>query len=128
MPHGEFIEVHAPLDEYKRYKLVGFESPSPLPAEPNANGVVDDKEKRRALFSKWFFEDRVAPATPAELAAAHGHHGEHEAIESGEIAEDAQPLTGCSEHQKGPVHQDRAFLHPCATSDARSFPRGPGLE
>ena len=31
LPHGEFIEVHAPLDEYKRYKLVGFESPSPLP-------------------------------------------------------------------------------------------------
>ena len=32
LPHGEFIEVHAPLDEYKRYKLVGFESPAPLPA------------------------------------------------------------------------------------------------
>ena len=29
LPHGEFIEVHAPLDEYKRYKLVGFESPVP---------------------------------------------------------------------------------------------------
>ena len=84
LPHGEFIEVHEPLDEYERYKLVGFESPSPLPAEPNANGVVDNKEKRRAQLSKWFFEDRVAPATPAELAAAHGHHGEHEAIESGE--------------------------------------------
>ncbi|MDR7080850.1 ubiquinol-cytochrome c reductase cytochrome b subunit [Arthrobacter ginsengisoli] len=84
LPHGEFIEVHAPLDEYKRYKLVGFESPSPLAAEPNAHGVVDGKEKRRAKLSKWFFEDRVAPATPAELAAAHGHHGEHEAIESGE--------------------------------------------
>ena len=61
LPHGEFIEVHAPLDEYKRYKLVGFESPSPLPAEPNANGVVDKKEKRRAKLSQWFFEDRVAP-------------------------------------------------------------------
>ena len=32
LPHGEFIEVHAPLDEYKRYKLVGFESLAPLPA------------------------------------------------------------------------------------------------
>jgi ubiquinol-cytochrome c reductase cytochrome b subunit len=55
-------------------------SPSPLPAEPNENGVVDKKEKRRAKLSQWFFEDRVAPATPAELAAAHGHHGEHEAV------------------------------------------------
>jgi ubiquinol-cytochrome c reductase cytochrome b subunit len=31
-----------------------------------------------------FFEDRVAPATPAELEAAHGHHGGHEAIEPAE--------------------------------------------
>jgi ubiquinol-cytochrome c reductase cytochrome b subunit len=74
LPHGEFIEVHAPLDEYKRYKLVGFESPAPLPAVPNEHGIVTRKEKRRAFLSKWFFEDRVAPATPAELEAAHGHH------------------------------------------------------
>lgn len=83
LPHGEFIEVHAPLDEYKRYKLVGFESPAPLPAQPNEHGVVTRKEKRRAALSKWFFEDRVAPATPAELEAAHAH-GHHEAITSGE--------------------------------------------
>jgi ubiquinol-cytochrome c reductase cytochrome b subunit len=44
---------------------------------------VTRKEKRRAALSKWFFEDRVAPATPAELEAAHGH-GHHEAIESAE--------------------------------------------
>jgi ubiquinol-cytochrome c reductase cytochrome b subunit len=56
----------------------------PLPAEPNANGVVDKKEKRRAKLSQWFFEDRVAPASPAELEAAHGHHGAHEVIESGD--------------------------------------------
>ena len=48
LPHGEFIEVHAPLDEYKRYKLVGFESPVPLPAVPNEHGIVTRKEKRRA--------------------------------------------------------------------------------
>ncbi|MDQ0261258.1 ubiquinol-cytochrome c reductase cytochrome b subunit [Sinomonas atrocyanea] len=81
LPHGEFIEVHAPVDEYKRYRLVGFESPHALPAQPNAKGVVDRKEKRRAKLSKWFFEDRVAPVTPAELEAAHAH-GHHEAIES----------------------------------------------
>ena len=45
LPHGEFIEVHAPLDEYKRYRLVGFESPSPLPAVPNEHGVVDQQGK-----------------------------------------------------------------------------------
>jgi ubiquinol-cytochrome c reductase cytochrome b subunit len=30
-------------------------------------------------LSHFYFKDRVAPVTPAELAAAH-HHGEHEAI------------------------------------------------
>ncbi|MDQ0769059.1 ubiquinol-cytochrome c reductase cytochrome b subunit [Pseudarthrobacter defluvii] len=82
LPHGEFIEVHAPLDEYKRYKLVGFESPQVIPAIPNEHGVVTGKEKRRAFLSRWFFEDRVAPATPAELEAAHGHG--HEAVEAAE--------------------------------------------
>ncbi|MCH6470336.1 cytochrome bc1 complex cytochrome b subunit [Sinomonas terrae] len=81
LPHGEFIEVHAPLDEYKRYKLVAYEAPLPLPAQPNAKGVVDRSERRRAKLSKWFFEDRVAPVSPAELEAAHAH-GHHEAIES----------------------------------------------
>jgi ubiquinol-cytochrome c reductase cytochrome b subunit len=84
LPHGEFIEVHAPLDEYKRYKLVGFESPEVLPAVPNEHGVVTRKEKRRAFLSRWFFEDRVAPATPAELEAAHGHG--HAAVEAPEEA------------------------------------------
>ncbi|WP_287900424.1 cytochrome bc complex cytochrome b subunit, partial [Arthrobacter sp.] len=36
LPHGEFIEVHEPLNDYKRYRLVAFESPKPLPAQPNA--------------------------------------------------------------------------------------------
>jgi ubiquinol-cytochrome c reductase cytochrome b subunit len=84
LPHGEFIEVHAPLDEYKRYKLVGFESPAPLPAVPNDHGVVTREEKRRAALSRWFFEDRVAPASPAELEAAHGHHAHPEAVEASE--------------------------------------------
>ncbi|WP_136611661.1 cytochrome b [Sinomonas albida] len=81
LPHGEFIEVHAPLDAYKRYRLISFDSPEVLPAQPNAKGVVDRRERRRAKFSQWFFEDRVAPVTPAELEAAHAH-GHHEAIES----------------------------------------------
>ncbi|HET7415219.1 MAG TPA: cytochrome bc complex cytochrome b subunit, partial [Arthrobacter sp.] len=30
LPHGEFIEVHEPLDEYHQYKLVNYESPEVL--------------------------------------------------------------------------------------------------
>ncbi len=73
LPHGEYQEVHAQLDDYKHYKLVGYESPEPSPAVPNENGVVTKQERRRAMISRFFFEDRVAPATPAELEAGHGH-------------------------------------------------------
>lgn len=78
LPHGEFIEVHEPVDEYKRYKLVSFDSPEVLAAQPDVNGHVPKAEKRRAWASRFFFEDRVAPVTPAELeqAHSHGHHGE----------------------------------------------------
>ncbi|MBG0740207.1 ubiquinol-cytochrome c reductase cytochrome b subunit [Paeniglutamicibacter antarcticus] len=80
LPHGEYQEVHAQVDDYKRFKLVGYESPEPSAGVPNRNGIVTKQEKRRALLSRFFFEDRVAPATPAELHAAHGHG--HEEIEA----------------------------------------------
>ena len=89
LPHGEFIEVHAPLDDYKQYKLVAFESPVPEAGLPNQRGIVTRSEKRRAALSRFFFEDRVAPATPAELEAAHGH-GQHAEVEA--KAEDAEAV------------------------------------
>ncbi|MBG6190152.1 ubiquinol-cytochrome c reductase cytochrome b subunit [Arthrobacter sp. CAN_A212] len=79
LPHGEFIEVHEPLDEYKRYNLVNYESHAVLPAEADVNGHVTRTEKARGRLSRFFFEDRVAPVTPAELEAAHSH-GHHDAI------------------------------------------------
>ncbi|GAB3245991.1 cytochrome b [Arthrobacter pigmenti] len=81
LPHGEFIEVHEPLDEYHQYKLVNYESPEVLPAQPNVEGKVTKSEKARGVLSRIFFEDRVAPPTPAEVEAAHAHggHGEVEA-------------------------------------------------
>jgi ubiquinol-cytochrome c reductase cytochrome b subunit len=80
LPHGEFIEVHEPLDDYHQYRLVSFESQDVLPAQPGANGRVGRMEKLRGRLSQLFFEDRVAPVTPAELEAAH-EHGHHPAIE-----------------------------------------------
>ncbi|GAA4793556.1 ubiquinol-cytochrome c reductase cytochrome b subunit [Rothia endophytica] len=78
LPHGEFIEVHKPVDEYRRYALVDFESPAPLPAQPNKKGKVNPIEKIRAGLSKIWFEDRVVAVTPAELEAAHhDHHSDH---------------------------------------------------
>ncbi|KQR90506.1 MULTISPECIES: cytochrome bc1 complex cytochrome b subunit [Microbacterium] len=76
LPGGEFIEVHQPLDEYERWKLVGYETAAPLVVRPNAQGQIPWHEKFRASLSRWFFEDRLAPVTQTELeeAVAHQHH------------------------------------------------------
>ena len=77
LPHGEFIEVHEPVDDYKRYKLVSFNSPEVMVPKPDENGKISLVDKVHGRVSRFFFEDRVAPVTPKELAASHGdHHGE----------------------------------------------------
>ncbi len=92
---GGFEEIHAPLSEYERWPLVQHESPQPLAitTEKDANGVdspLARKDRLRAKVSHFYFSDRVAPPTPAEVEAAHHEHddhgpaltGEHEAIEA----------------------------------------------
>ena len=79
LPHGEFIEVHEPLDDYKRYRLVSYNAPEVIPAAADINGHTTRTEKLRGRLSHFFFEDRVAPVSPAELEASHGH-GHHEEI------------------------------------------------
>ncbi len=76
LPGGEYIEVHKPVDEYERVKLVDYETYAPLVARPNAQGRMPWTENVRAALSRWFFEDRLAPVTQAELDAAdaHAHH------------------------------------------------------
>jgi ubiquinol-cytochrome c reductase cytochrome b subunit len=84
--HGEYIEVHRPLDEHERWLRVGYEPERPL----EIAGPVDSRGVRRKGYrtdrlrqrlSQVFFEDRVEPVTPAELAAAHSH-GSHDALEA----------------------------------------------
>ncbi|QQC59617.1 cytochrome bc complex cytochrome b subunit [Rothia kristinae] len=74
LPHGEFIEIHEPLNEYDRYRLVSFDSPVYQPATPDEDGKIGGKEKTRGALSRLFFHDRVAPVTPRELEAAQHHH------------------------------------------------------
>ncbi|WP_104119211.1 ubiquinol-cytochrome c reductase cytochrome b subunit [Arthrobacter sp. B1805] len=77
LPHGEFIEVHEPVDDYKRYKLVSFDSPEVMVPKPDENGKISLLDKVHGRASRFFFEDRVAPVTPKELEASHNdHHGE----------------------------------------------------
>jgi ubiquinol-cytochrome c reductase cytochrome b subunit len=74
LPGGEFIEVHQPLDEYDRWRLVSYESYQPLMLRPNARGKITVGQRVRASLSRWFFEDRIAPVTQGELEASHSAH------------------------------------------------------
>jgi ubiquinol-cytochrome c reductase cytochrome b subunit len=73
LPGGEYIEVHQPVDEYDRWKLIDYETAAPLVVRPNAQGNIPWHENFRASLSRWFFEDRLTPVTQAELAAADEH-------------------------------------------------------
>ncbi|MDO5745246.1 MAG: ubiquinol-cytochrome c reductase cytochrome b subunit [Micrococcaceae bacterium] len=74
-PEGYFSERHADLDVYKLHQLVNYEDRQVIPAQPNSTGYITRNEKSRGALSKFFFEDRVAPVTPSELAALHSEHG-----------------------------------------------------
>jgi ubiquinol-cytochrome c reductase cytochrome b subunit len=74
LPGGEFVEVHQPVDEYERWKLVSYSDFKPLMLRPNAQGKIGPVEKVRAGLSRWFFEDRITPVTQTELSRAHGDH------------------------------------------------------
>ncbi|MEY4437430.1 MAG: hypothetical protein RL100_894 [Actinomycetota bacterium] len=73
MPHGEYIEVHEPLDKYELYKLVDFKDYQPTLARPNAQGKITLRARLRAALSRFYFEDRIAPVTQTEIDEAHSH-------------------------------------------------------
>jgi ubiquinol-cytochrome c reductase cytochrome b subunit len=93
LPHGEFIEVHEPLDEQTAWRLVQHDALPPAEVAPDEddNGVRRKgarKDRLWAKVSRFYFDDRIEPVTPAELAAAHshghGHDGGHDEVGAGE--------------------------------------------
>jgi ubiquinol-cytochrome c reductase cytochrome b subunit len=80
LPGGEFIEVHEQLDDYDRWRLVSYNDYAPLMIRPNSRGKITAATRVRAGLSRWFFEDRIAPVSPKDLALSHGEH--HAAIGS----------------------------------------------
>ena len=69
LPGGEYIEVHEQLSEYERWKLVSFDDYKPLMIRPNKQGRITVAQRVRAVLSRWFFEDRIAPVTKSEIEA-----------------------------------------------------------
>ncbi|GAB3606738.1 cytochrome bc complex cytochrome b subunit [Conyzicola nivalis] len=68
---GEYIEMHKPVGEYERWRLVDFEEQAPLKMRPDARGRVSRSQRLRVRLSRLFFEDRVAPVTRGELDGPH---------------------------------------------------------
>ena len=73
LPGGEYIEVHEQLDDYERWRLVSFNEYTPLMIRPDADGRISGAQRTRAALSRWFFEDRIAPATKTEVQRSDHH-------------------------------------------------------
>ncbi|GAA2223989.1 cytochrome bc complex cytochrome b subunit [Promicromonospora sukumoe] len=83
---GEYVEVHTPLDAQEVWLRTQHTSPQPLEIQPaqDSHGVKRKgyrSDRRWQRISEFFYEDRVEPATPAEVAAAHSH-GKHDELEA----------------------------------------------
>ncbi len=82
LPHGEFIEVHEPLDAERLHFLTSHEQPAPaeLPEAVDENGVarkVGAGEKLRVRLSRWYYDEKIEKPTPEEykeITSGHGHH------------------------------------------------------
>ena len=78
LPHGEFIEIHEPISDKEKAKLLSKVdiTPLPLPSSEDANGVALPQARKRriqAKVSKWFYADNVPRPTQAELEEAEAH-------------------------------------------------------
>ncbi|MBL3700257.1 cytochrome b [Leucobacter luti] len=80
LPDGEYIEVHTPLTEHERWKIVSYHDYAPLVLRPNDDGRIPFSKRLRVGLSRWFFEDRIVPPTASELAEHQGP--EHKGTQS----------------------------------------------
>lgn len=80
LPHGEFIEIHAPISDKEKAKILSKVDIAPLelPAATDANGVAlpqAGKRRIQARVSRWFFGDNIPKPSAAEIAEAEAHMG-----------------------------------------------------
>ncbi|MEJ8632227.1 ubiquinol-cytochrome c reductase cytochrome b subunit [Streptomyces sp. MS2.AVA.5] len=83
-PHGEFVEVHAPLSQEESHTLTAHEQYQPVEIGPavDENGIqrkLKGSGKLRARLSKAFFGEAGQVAKPTaeeyrEITSGHGHH------------------------------------------------------
>ncbi|MEI7655612.1 MAG: ubiquinol-cytochrome c reductase cytochrome b subunit [Actinomycetes bacterium] len=85
LPHGEFVEIHAPLTQKEQAEILGKVDMPVLALETvDANGVAAPwalVNNLRNRLSSWFYAINVAKPSPAELEAAAGHFSHVSAVE-----------------------------------------------
>jgi ubiquinol-cytochrome c reductase cytochrome b subunit len=64
MPGGEYIEIHQMLDARSRARLVNTSDYRMFVPTPDARGHLGLAARARGRVSRFFFEDRLAPAVP----------------------------------------------------------------
>ena len=73
LAHGEVVEAHEPVSDTRKWELTQHAVPAPVEMgeRTDRNGVPSRRglvaAKVRARVSRFYFEDRVEAATPAEL-------------------------------------------------------------
>ncbi|MGB7983016.1 MAG: ubiquinol-cytochrome c reductase cytochrome b subunit [Candidatus Nanopelagicales bacterium] len=103
LPSGEFLEIHEPVDDETRAKIMSKTDREPLalPEAVDENGVANPasrKDRVRAKVSGFFYADNIPLPTQEELAEANAHieHELHDAAESGSKA--AAEIAGQGPH------------------------------
>ena len=86
LPSGEFIEIHEPIGEAEKAKLLAKADvvPMALPSATDENGVRNPKAAKsiaRAKLSQWFYSDVIPTPTDEEMRAA-AEHAAHELHET----------------------------------------------
>jgi ubiquinol-cytochrome c reductase cytochrome b subunit len=67
LPGGEYIEVHQPIGDVERQRLAGVADQAPALLRPDTRGRLTPARRLRARLSRFFFEDRIARPTVAQL-------------------------------------------------------------
>jgi ubiquinol-cytochrome c reductase cytochrome b subunit len=103
LPSGEFLEIHEPVDEETRAKIMSKPDVEPvaLPEATDEHGVANPKARRGRLQAKWsgfFYKDNVPLPSDEELSAAQDHieHELHDAVDAGSQA--AAEISGQQPH------------------------------
>jgi len=91
LPHGEFIEIHAPINDVEKAKILSKVDIAPLslPASHDAQGVAQRGlflKRLQAKVSNFFYADNVPKPTAAEIAQAEAHMGHVEESAKAEIS------------------------------------------